>query len=460
MRKVLPAALLLVSCGLTTASDRRASDSQIQVTTYDSNSSHLWNRLYAALLVREDRNGHQYGEDSLDPFLWYETEYLLSQPSHQRALDVMDEFLQLHSEDQVRDPLKRAMLQRDLWAIFDWSVFQQSPGTQPAYEKEKRELQSRLAQVLRRLALSPEQIKSLPDNYKQAVASGAFANEYDPVHADRDFLPPDLFDPHGPWVGITPSPESEAGVAKMHNFNFSGRSGFLVFVKLPGGHKATLDYFQSLWNFPQPYVGGPNAASDQSEVNPNLPSFPAGTQVALVRRMNLFDDQGNLATSSITESVQIRVYHSITNARERDFTGGADFIVKNSGQDFYEFRLSRPLLFAGRNGGLRAVGRGEREFAIFQTKGGDPIEHPSDKPQFESNAIPIVKTCAWCHSGAGVRSLNSRESLLRPNRMQMEPENSDYGSIYWGDSSAINWKQNRYDWGLLNGYWKSASTNP
>ena len=38
----------------------------------------------------------------------------------------------------------------------------------------------------------------------------------------------------------------------------------------------------------------------------------------------------------------------------------------------------------------------------------------------------------------------------------MEPEHSDYGSIYWGDSSAIDWKQNRYDWGLLNGYWKAA----
>lgn len=460
MRKVLPAAVVLVFCWLTTTSAPHVSDSQISVTIYDSNPSHLWNRLYAALLVREDRSGHRYGEDSLDPFLWYETEHLLSQPSHQHALNVMDEFLRLHGEDQIRDSARRAMLQRDLWAIFDWSVFRQSASNGPTYEKEKRELQSHLAEVLRRLALSPEEIKSLPDNYKQAVASGGFAKEYDPAHPDQPFLPPGLFDPHGPWVGITPSPESDAGVAKMHTFNFSGRSSFLVFVKLPGGHKATLDYFQSLWNFPQPYVGGPSIASDQPEVNPNLPSFPAGTQVALVRRMNLFDNQGNLTTSSITESVQIRVYHSITKARERDFTGGVDFIVKNSGQDFYEFRLSRALLFSGEHGGLRPVGRDVREFAIFQTKGGDPIEHPSDKPQFESNAIPIVKTCAWCHSGAGVHSLNSRESLLRPNRMQIEPQNSDYGSIYWGDTSAISWKQNRYDWGLLNGYWKSSSTTP
>lgn len=59
-------------------------------------------------------------------------------------------------------------------------------------------------------------------------------------------------------------------------------------------------------------------------------------------------------------------------------------------------------------------------------------------------------------SMGGVNSLNSRESLLRPNRMQKEPENPDYGPIYWNDEAARAWKQNRYDWGLLNGYWNAA----
>jgi len=451
-------ALVLVTLVLwQVASAHHPGPSEISVTVYDANPSHLWNRLYAALLVREDRHGKPLGEDSLDPLLWFETEHLLAEPSHRQAIEVLDEFLSTHAEKQLRDPLKRAILQRDLWAVFDWSVQQQSANGRPEYSKAKQELQVRLAEVLRRLGLTPEEIKSLPDNCAQAVASGAFAKAYDPDRPEQPFLPPDLFDPHGPWVGITPSPESDAGVAKMHIFNFSGRSSFLVFMKLPGGHKATLDYFKTLWNFPQPYVGGPSFASDQSQVNLNLPSFPLGTQVALIRRLNLFDNQGNLVASPITESVQIRVYHGISNAEERNFTGGIDFMIKNSGQDFYEIRASRPLLFSGKNGGLRAVGPEEKEFAVFQTKGDDPIENPSDKPQFESNAIPILHTCVSCHSGGGVRSFNSRESLLRPNRMQTEPQNSDYGSIYWGDSSAINWKQNRYDWGLLNGYWKAAA---
>lgn len=431
---------------------------ETSTTIYDPNPSHIWNQLYAALLVREDRHGNQFGADSLDPLLWPETEHLLEARSHERALRVLDEFLQTHAENLIHDPVKRALLQRDLWAVFDWSVMRDSVNHQ--YDKEKREIQIRSAEVLRRLALTPDEIKALPDNYAQAVASGAFAKEFDPSDPQQPFLPADLFDPHGSWAGITPSSEYDGlGVAKMHIFNLSGRSSFLVFVRLPGGHKATMDYFRALWNFPQPWVQEGN--SDQAALNPDLPSFPAGTEVALVRRLNLFDNQGNLVTSTITESVQIRVYHTITTTPERFFSGKLTDTIKNSGQYFYEIKLSRPLLFSAKNGGLRAVGRDEREFSTFQTKGGDPIEgtEPSGRPGSIEEAPVELQHCIWCHSGGGVHSLNSREALLRPNRMQMEPENSDYGSIYWGDSSAIDWKQNRYDWGLLNGYWKAASAS-
>jgi hypothetical protein len=437
-----------------------ASPSHREASTsiYDSNPSHLWNRIYAALLIRADRHGTAFGADSLDPLLWSETEHLLAGPSHEHALRVLDEFLETHGERMIHDPVKRAMLQRDLWAVFDWSV-QQSPGKdRPQYNKEKKELQVRLAQVLRRLALTPDQIKGLPDNYAQAISSGAFAKEYDAAHRDLPFLPPDLFDPHGPWICIQPSPESDSSVAKMHIWNVSGRSGFLVFVRLPEGHKATMNYFQTLWNFPQPWVAGPSFAADQTRENPDLPSFPVGTQVALVRRLTLFDNQGELTATSITESVQIRVYRAVTATEERNFGNGnlAD-IIKNSGQDFFEFKLSRPVLFSGKDGGLRAVAPGEKELSTFQSKGDDPFEETSGGPRFADEAPTELQTCVWCHSGGGVRSLNSRSSLLKPSRLQQEPQNPDYGPIYWSDSAAVGWKASHFDWGLLNGYWKASA---
>ena len=436
---------------------------ETSVAVYDDSPSHIWNRLYAALRVREDPQGNKHGVDSLDLMLWQNSDYLLTQPSHERALRVLDEFLQTHAEMLIQSPLKRAMLQRDLWAVFDWTV-QQYPETE--YGDQKRALQIRLAEVLKRLALPQEQIKSLPDNYAQAVASGAFAAKFDPSRPQQPFLPPDLFDPRGPWVCITPSPESigSGGVAKSHFVNLSGRSVFLVFVRLPEGRQATLDYFQTLWNFPQPWVPGPQpVAADQSLPNPDLPSFPAGTQVALARQMVLFDNQGNLVVSPITESLQIRVYREITAAQEHDFSGGPTTRPRNSGQEFFEIKMSRALLFTGKQGGLRATAPDERELPTFQTMGFDLVN--AQKP--DARPAPVLQTCLTCHSGGGmvsghfgittIMSFNSLGSLLKPTRRQQEPRDINYGPRFWSESHALAWKKNHYDWGLLNGYWKATS---
>src|SRR5262245_61497117 len=91
------------------------------IAIYDSDPNHLWNRLHRALCVRTTRNGEEYGHDELDPLLWSETKHLLVGPSHQQAIKLLDEFLSVNGSALGADPLKRAMLQRDLWAIFDWS---------------------------------------------------------------------------------------------------------------------------------------------------------------------------------------------------------------------------------------------------------------------------------------------------------------------------------------------------
>jgi hypothetical protein len=431
------------------------------VALYDPNPAHIWNRLYATLLVRKDRHGTSYGVDTLDPPLFFETEHLLEGATHAPALHLLDEFLHTHAENLVRDPVKRAILQRDLWTVFDWSVQQRSRSGRPNYDSEKRELQVRLAEALRRLALSPKEIERLPDNYAQAVAAGTFPKEYDPSHRDRAFLPPDLFDPRGPWVYINPSPDEflSPGLAQAHVYAFSGRSRFLVFIRLREGRKATLAYLQTLWNFPQPWIQGQDPLADQAVLNPDLPSFPAGTEVALVRQMTIFDNQGNLTAAPITESVQLRVYRAITITPARFFERDWAEVIKNSGQDFYEIKLSRPLLFAGKDGGLRATGRDERELSTFQQQGNDEIDEFNEHPEFKRIWPPELQTCASCHNGGGVRSLNSVVKLFKPNRLQHDwPSNEDYAGRCWLDDMTETWKQGRYDWGLLTGYWTTGNS--
>jgi hypothetical protein len=102
----------------------RSADSKPQPDSkralYDSNPDHLWNRLHEALFVREGPDGLTYGRDHLEPLLWTGSKHLLEEKSNNRAVAVLEEFLKNHAEKLIKDPLKRAVLQRDLWLVFNW----------------------------------------------------------------------------------------------------------------------------------------------------------------------------------------------------------------------------------------------------------------------------------------------------------------------------------------------------
>ncbi len=418
------------------------------VAIYDPDPSHIWNRLHATLYVREDLPGTELLPDALDPPLWRHTKYLLAQPSHQKALRVLDEFLQTHAENLIHDPVKRALLQRDLWAVFDWSV-EVSSGYEGGYEKERRELQVRLADVLRRLALTSEEIRSLPDNYAQAVASGKFAKEYDPDHRERAFLPPDLFEPQGPWVELEGKGKL-LPVAELHESFFSGRSSFLVFLRLPGGRKATFDYLKTLWNSASSALPSSRFSAVDEAPKLDLPQLPAGTQVVLLRQMTLFDNQGKLFATPLTESVQTRVYRSVTPSSAPAV--GMDQMVATSGQDSYAIQLSRPLLFANEAGGLRAVPSDEREFALFGGSG--PDEGSPNRYTSLSAYPPVVKGCVMCHREVGIQSLSIRGRLLKPNYLQQDVPAEPSGPRWWQDARVLSWKDGQEDWRQLRRYLK------
>jgi hypothetical protein len=423
---------------------------------YDQDPNHIWNRLRAAFYIRDDLRGSERVPDALDPPLWYHTKHLLTRPSHRRVLRILDQFLETHAENLIRDPVKRALLQRDLWAVFDWAVERRPEGSgAPAYETEKRELQIRLAEALQRLALTQEQIASLPDNYAQAVASGEFVREYDPAHRERAFLPPDLFDPRGPWVELE-GPGDPEPIAFQHFSDFSGRSSFLVFLRLPEGRKATSNYLQALWDFPERWVWSPSGMGPNfpQAKKRDLPQFSAGTEVALVRQLTLFDNQGRLINSPITESVQIRVYREVRQS-DRPAAGFDEFIAR-SGQDFYDIELSRPQLFAGKAGGLRAVRPDEKDFTKFGAFG--PDEGKPRQYATLDNYQPLLKECAMCHQSAGIYSLSSRDKLLKPHALQKDRPSASYGPHWWQDERTLSWKQGRDDWAALTGYWKTGAT--
>jgi hypothetical protein len=414
---------------------------------YDPRPDHIWNRLHAVLYLRTDSRGRSWGGDELDPLLWIRTNHLLTGPSHQAALAVLDEFLATAAEQKIRSPLARAILQRDLWAVFDWCV-----SRSDEHPAEARELESRLAQIMRRVALSAEEVQALPENYSAAVHSHALAVRYDPVERETPFLPPDLFDPKGPWACIG-LPYGEP-LAVSHTYFVRGRSSFLVFLHLPDGREATLDYLHKLRDAPHLWRLNPDyrPGTPLDEVVPaaDLPQFPAGTQLALVRRLILVNSRGELMPAPITESLQIRVYRSIED----------DMYNRRYTQDGFEFRLSREKLLRSQSGGLYALDRNSKEFPLFMSHGFDEFEKPMEPGPIEDHLRPALLFCGSCHQRnpqmAGIYSVLSyaesfsRGEYQRPVRMdEISPEDAA--------RFTVDWKRGRYDWGLLAGLWQSTS---
>jgi hypothetical protein len=399
-------------------------------TLYDPNPNHLWNRLYRALYERVTKDGKGYGYDELDPLLWRGTKYLLrSSPSTQQATAVLDEFLSTHAERLISDPTKQALLQRDLWAVFDWTT------RVPIQSQEKENLQLRLAKVIKRLALSGDKIKALPNTYDQAIRSKAFAAAYNPSHPEQPFLPPDLFDANGPWVQL--SGRDGGLVARGHTDAFP-RSVFMVLIRLPEGRTATLTYLNKLAEFPNPWLRDREGPGGMRP-NPGLSQFPAGTELALVRLMMLIDNQANLQSTNLIESIQIRTHRVIPNSIDNSRSAA------RAAMDVDEFRLSRPKLFAGENGGLRALGTEDTEFPIFASHDIDLFEVDFAGASFERMLSAPLEFCAACHSRSGVHSM-----LSRGGRVVIPSVASDYEA-----AETKAWKQRQDNWKLLRALWRS-----
>lgn len=418
------------------------SDQSNNGSPYHADPNHLWNRVHQYFHSRTAPDGQNFGEDDVDPLLWTETNYLLTGASHKRAIDLLDEFLRTHGERLIAEPLKRAVFQHDLWAVFDWLVTTTTDRYPPEkrHVAEARELEGRLATVIRSVALTRDQVTSLPDNYAAALASKAFPARFDAEHRDRAFLPPEMCSASGPWVTLNPF----SSVPLAHSYAFS-HSAFAIIINLPGGREETIKYLKKLWEFSQPFVADTRFPDRTTVLNPDLPQLPSGTQMALVRKMLLIDQDGDIVPSGLTEIIQLRVFHEPSRV---DYHHESDF---HGDQDFFELRFSRRKVFAGEAGGLRAVGQDERDFFVFQSHGFDHLEQEPDRQIWKRMPVTL-QACAACHRGLGIHSMLSVTRLLRPNQFSgwFDPQSPVSG--------AAELKRRRYDWGLLEGLMQRGGT--
>jgi len=377
---------------------------------YSSDPAHLWNRVHRRLLDRRDAAGKTWGCDEVDPLLWRESRHILTGDNYRETVRLLDEFTRTHAERLVRDPLRRAIFQHDLWAVFDW-LAQRNDN----YAKQRLELQRRLAAMIKAVALTPAEIEHLPAN-----------NVRDAKTADGLTLPGAAVD----WLLLARDDAQPA--APIHATRFP-RSVFLVYMHLPPGSPKNAAYLEQMrqyhWEHPRAHDCMLNPCSP--------PQFPVGTELALVRRALLIDDRGQPILSPITESIQLRRYLEIP--------AGVGFTTR--GKQSAEFDLTRRALAEG-HVDLRRVRDDDIQFPALADFGFDFFEGRSriDFPRPGG----MQQHCLSCHQGIGVISFATY------SRAQMEGDPSRLfvllhpGTESEETAAALQYLQSSESWKLLH----------
>jgi hypothetical protein len=411
-----------------------AAESRKECCLFACDPQHLWSRLHETLVVRTGPDGKRYGLDRVDPLYWDTTTHLLEGSSHTRALAVLDEFLSRHGETLIRDPLKRAFLQHDLWVLFDWAA-QDRSWQQGRYEVAKQALRRRLATAIRRLGLTEQQIAQLPDNYARAQAEDLSVS-----------LPQGLFLHGGDWVDL-------GSIAPIHTRDFGGRSVFRVLVRLPEGGQATLRYLEQLNSFvpPSREAAPPSEGTARFATDEAAPQFPIGTQWALVRQMCVIDTTGRVRPTAVIEGIQVRRYDVVRAGR---MVGSQDDVLAS--QRTFEFGVSR-----ARNGDLRRVLTGERDFVFVQflSTGIDPFESSRSESREALDLgklqVDVLKSCYICHSLSGIHSVNSYAGGFGPDS-DRTPRLVSVDMNQAALEAAARWKERQPDFELLQQLWARA----
>jgi hypothetical protein len=260
-------------------------------------------------------------------------------PRYARLKQALDDALHERAD---RSPLARALMQADVWAAFD-RLF--------AYEAQRREdgerreeILSLLGRLVRKLALTPEEIKALPDNY--AAAKG------------RHHLP-DLFAADGGWLEVRWSPD------RLHEEFADYRRVARVFVKpasQPADKPAFLDGLRRAGNVADKLDG-----------------------VALVTQNLLIDTGGKVTATPLTYEVQVR-----------RFVKGQDGKAARAEVRQYEVRR-RLLLGDPESGGFEAVGG---TAPAYLAGGGNDFDFASDSHSSDGQQPVLVRLetrCTACH---------------------------------------------------------------
>ena len=257
--------------------------------------------------------------------------YVLTEPRYSELKLALSEALE---ERTGRAPIARALMQSDVWAAYDILFVTHGEGG-----NSKQVLLSLLAQFVRKLALSEQELKSLPNNYSSAIESHNL---------------PDLFSRDSGWIEIQLLPH------RFHDEAADYRRSARVFVKPRQMPLDKAAFVESLKH---------NQHVDQLEA------------VALVVQNLLIDTAGKVVPSPVTSDVQIRRFAN-------DETGRAEA---------KKYELSRRLLLTDPGSG--GFVKSDEKAPAYLASAGNDLGFATPMLGTHIPLLAALRTrCAQCHS--------------------------------------------------------------
>lgn len=365
---------------------------------YDSDPKHLWNRMFAAFYTRprilpaEDGQPGMVryeGGDAIEFLAWGSTRYWSTEAVFQKVNPLLDEFLRNNGARLIEEPLKRAVFQHDLWAVFDHLIDQNIKRAGDRETRSRRDkLCGKLAECMQQLALPASELERLPDTYSLAIKSGVFAPRHE-FDSSINYLPHGLLTQPDEWVEMDfYYPDMHEDIMDrfitLHARWLQGRSHYRIFYRFPEGRPQVVSYLKLL---EEQGIDWKHAAQfGFVALRNDAPPIPVGTEVVLLQLMMSMDDQLRPVPTRIVESFQFRVFCNIDGTNEPLTNTGV-------GINVLDYRMKRHLLFDDlKAGGLEREPEDEPQYrvAIDGTKATAPDWGFAGK-------TTLFQQCVDCH---------------------------------------------------------------
>jgi len=336
---------------------------------------------------------------------------ILTEPNYAELVQALTDSL---NESGQRESTARALMQSDAWAAYDVLYRAQQDRDTTEFRARKDQLLRLLARLIRKIALSGDEIKLLPQNG---------------VVAGRQHQLPKFYEPSSGWIEIEFLPQ------RLHDDAVNFRREARVFVKPIVNPVDKSQFVQSL---------------RESTVHGAQTFQPAENleAVALVLENLLIDSQGEIVASPLIQDVQIRKF-------VRDANG------KLARSELREYELSRrKLLTVPSSSGFIEFDENSSTFA--SVVGNDyGFATPFPLGAIPANPPLVVKLrsrCASCHgtNQTFLMSLAAHEFFVGrmnpvPHVRTLNVEQDEHASY------VIARKMSRADFKSLRGYAEWAS---